>query len=232
MRKVLLVLVILLAGGVVVADRLGVKVAQDEIAKQVAAQYNLPRKPGVTIHGVPFLTQAIGGEYDQIDVSIGDWTQQNITISDLKIELTGLKAPLSEVISGNNSNMAARTATASAIIPYDVIKKRAPKGVKGISPEGKDLKLQGTYAFLGFNTDVTMVVSVKATPDGIAITPQSVQTAASSIPVSVLQQRLTFTVPVRNLPIGSRISKVEVTPNGLRVAATADNVKFNDLPKA
>jgi hypothetical protein len=232
MRKVLLVLVILLAGGVVVADRIGVRVAQDEIAKQVAAQYNLQRKPGVSIHGLPFLTQAIGGEYDQIDVNIGDWTQQNVTVSDLKIEVTGLKAPLNEVISGNTSNMTARTATASAIVPYDVIKKRAPQGVKGISAEGKDLKLQGTYAFLGFNADVTMVVSVKATPQGIAITPQSVQTGVGSIPISVLQQRLTFTMPVRNLPIGSRISKVEVTPDGLRVAATADNVKFNDLPKA
>jgi hypothetical protein len=232
MRKVLLVLVILLAGGVVVADRVGVKVAQDEIAKQVAAQYNLSRKPGVSIHGFPFLTQAIGGEYEQIDVNIGDWTQQDITVSDLKIELTGLKAPLSEVIRGDNSNMTARTATASAIVPYDVIKKRAPKGVNGISAEGKDLKLQGTFAFLGVNADVTTVVSVKATPQGIALTPQSVQTGAGSIPISVLQQRLTFTVPVSNLPIGSRISKIEVTPTGLRVAATADNVKFNDLPKA
>jgi hypothetical protein len=232
MRKVLLVVAILLIGGVIAADRIGVKVAQDEIAKQIAAQYNLPRKPVVTIHGFPFLTQAIGGEYDQIDVSIGDWTQQDITVSDLKIQLSGLKAPLMDVVNGDNSAMAARTATASAIVPYDVIKKRAPQGVKEISPEGKDLRLRGTFAFLGFNTDVTMVVSVKATPQGIAITPESVQTGTGTIPIAILQQRLTFTVPVRNLPIGSRISRIEVTANGLLVAATADNVKFNDLPKA
>ncbi|MCW2886870.1 MAG: hypothetical protein QOE54_7005 [Streptosporangiaceae bacterium] len=232
MRKVLLVLVILLVGGVIAADRIGVRVAQNEIAKQIAAQYNLPRKPTVNIHGFPFLTQAIGGQYDQIDVNIGNWTQQDITVSDLKIQLSGLKAPLMDVLNGDNSRMAARTATASAIVPYDVIKKRAPQGVKEISAQGKDLRLRGTFAFLGFNTDVTMVVAVKATRQGIAITPDSVQTGGAAIPISILQQRLTFTVPVQNLPIGSRISKVEVTPNGLLVAATADNVKFNDLPKA
>jgi hypothetical protein len=186
----------------------------------------------VNIHGFPFLTQAIGGQYDQIDVNIGNWTQQDITVSDLKIQLSGLKAPLMDVLNGDNSRMAARTATASAIVPYDVIKKRAPQGVKEISAQGKDLRLRGTFAFLGFNTDVTMVVAVKATRQGIAITPDSVQTGGAAIPISILQQRLTFTVPVQNLPIGSRISKVEVTPNGLLVAATADNVKFNDLPKA
>jgi hypothetical protein len=232
MRKVLLVVMILLVGGVVAADRIGVRVAQDEIAKQVAAQYNLPRKPTVTIHGIPFLTQAIGGEYDQIDVNIGDWTQQDVTVSDLKIQLSGLKAPLMDVISGDDSTMAARTATASAIVPFDAIKKRAPKGVKEISAEGKNLKLQGTFAFLGVNTDATLVVAVKATSKGIALTPQSVQSGVGSIPMAVLQQRLTFTVPVPNLPIGSRVTKIEVTPNGLLLAATADNIKFNDLPKA
>jgi hypothetical protein len=232
MRKVLVALVILLVGGLLVADRVGVRVAQNEIAKQIAAQYALPRKPTVTIHGFPFLTQAIGGRYDRIDVSIGDWTQQGVTVSDLKIQVTGLNAPLSKVVKGDTTGMTARTATASAIVPYDVIKKQAPQGVKDLSAQGKDLKVRGTYAFLGFNTDVTMLVSVKATREGIAITPDSVQAGAGSVPVPLLQQKLTFTVPVKNLPIGSRISKVEVTPNGLLLAATADNVAFNDLPKA
>jgi LmeA-like phospholipid-binding len=229
MRKVLLVLVILLIGGVIAADRIGVRVAQDEIAKQIAAQQDLPRKPTVTIHGFPFLTQAVGGQYDQIDVNIGDWTQQNVTVRDLKIEISGLKAPLGDIIKRDTSHLAARTATASAIIPYDVLKERAPRGVKDIAAEGKDLKLKGTFTFLGLNTDVTMVVSVKATPQGIAITPDSVQSGVVSIPISLLRQRLTFTVPVKNLPIGSRISKIEVTPNGLRVAATADDVTFREL---
>jgi hypothetical protein len=38
-------------------------------------------------------------------------------------------------------------------------------------------------------------------------------------------------VPVKDLPLGSRISKVEVTPDGLRIAATADDVKLDKVPR-
>jgi hypothetical protein len=73
------------------------------------------------------------------------------------------------------------------------------------------------------------------TESGVIAMPCGVAWTATTRVTSVLKprkQRLTFTVPVQNLPIGSRISKVEVTPNGLLLAATADNVKFNELPKA
>src|SRR5262245_62121400 len=113
MRKVLLVFAILLVVGVVVADRVGVRIAQNEIGKQVAAQYNLQSQPEVTIHGIPFLTQAIQGDYDQIDVKLGNYTEQGVTVGDVTIEMRGVKAPLSEVAGGNADNVTADTATAS-----------------------------------------------------------------------------------------------------------------------
>lgn len=231
MRKVLLVLLILLAGGVVAADRLGVAAAQNEIGKQVAAQYSLQEQPDVTIHGIPFLTQAIGGEYDHIDVSIGDWTQQGVTVKDVKIDMRGVKAPLSEVASGNSANVTARTATASAIVPYDVIKKRAPKEVKSIGPKGGDLAVELTGVVLGIPVSGNAIVSVRPTARGIAVTPVSAgSTGAPQVPPALVR-RLTWVVPVANLPVGSRISKIEPTSAGLRVAATAENVRLNDLER-
>lgn len=233
MRKVLLVLVLLLAGGIVAADRLGVRVAQNEIAKQVAAQYALDQRPEVKIHGIPFLTQAVGGTYDRIDVSIGDWTEQGVTVRDVKVEMQGVNAPLAQVTSGNTSNITARTATASAILPYDVIKKRAPKEVKGIAPKGDGLQVDLTGAVMGFPVNGTAVVKVTPTKKGIAITPVSVgSNGASQIPLALVQRQLTWTVPVTNLPVGSRISGIQPTAEGLRVSATADNVHLNNLRDA
>ncbi|MDL4772879.1 LmeA family phospholipid-binding protein [Actinomadura xylanilytica] len=233
MRKVLLVLVILLAVGLVAADRLGVRVAQNEIGKQVAAQYQLSQRPDVTIHGIPFLTQAVGGDYDKIDVAIGDWTEQGVTVHGVKIEMRGVNAPLSQVTSGNAESVTARTATASAVLPYSVIKERAPKEVKGIAPKGDDLQVELTGAVLGFPVTGTAIVKVKPTAKGISITPVSVGSNGSSqIPLALVQRRLTWTVPVANLPVGSRITAIQPTPEGLRVAATADNVRLNDLPNA
>jgi hypothetical protein len=229
MRKVLLVFLILVIGGVVAADRFGVGVAEREIGKRVAAQYNLTRQPEVKIHGFPFLTQVVGGKYDRIDVGLGDWTEQGVTVNDVNIEMHGVKAALNDMINGRN-NVTAQTATASAIVPYQLLKDRAPKGVEGIAPKGSDLELRGTYAFLGVSAKVNVVVSVKATSRGIAVTPQSVSGAGIQVPLALVQNQLTYTVPVKDLPIGSRISDIQVTPGGLRVAATARDVSLNEVP--
>lgn len=233
MRKVLLVLLILAAVVLVAADRLGVRVAEDKIGEQVAAQYNLQQQPDVTIHGIPFLTQAIGGEYKHIEVSIGDWTEQGVTVTGVKVDMRGVDAPLSEVRKGSAANITARTATASAIVPYDVIQKEAPKEVKRIGPKGDDLSVDLTGTFLGVRFDGTAVVQVKPTAKGIAVTPVSVGSdGASQIPLALVKRQLTWVVPVADLPVGSRISKIEPTPDGLRVAATAENVRLNDLQQA
>lgn len=232
MRKVLLVLLVLVVVGVVAADRLGVRVAQNEIGKQVAAQYNLPEQPDVTIHGIPFLTQAVGGSYDKIDVAIGDWTEQGVTVQDVKIEMRGVDAPLSEVAAGNADGVTARTATASAVVPYDLIKERAPKEVKGIAPKGDDLQVELTGAVMGFPMAGTAVVEVEPTRKGIAITPVSVgSNGGPQVPLALVKRQLTWTVPVTNLPVGSRITDIQPTPGGLRVAATANDVRLNDLRK-
>jgi hypothetical protein len=232
MRKVLLALLFVLIIGVVVADRVGVMVTQNQIAKQVAAESDLPQQPDVKIHGIPFLTQALGGEYKKIDVGIGPMTQQGVTLNDVQVELAGVKAPLTEVINGNTSNVVASTATASAVVPYDAVRRRAPSAVKSISANGSDLQVRGNLALFGLSRDVTIVAAVKATSRGISVIPRSVRSGGGpTVPVALLQDRFTFTVPVKDLPLGSRITGVDVTPDGLRIAATADNVKLNDVPR-
>ncbi|GAA4242546.1 hypothetical protein GCM10022254_75990 [Actinomadura meridiana] len=230
MRKVLLVLLVLVAVGLVAADRLGVRIAQDKIGEQVAAQYNLQQQPGVTIHGIPFLTQAIGGDYDHIEVTIDSWTQQGVTVTGVKVDMRGVSAPLSEVTKGSAANVTARTATASAVIPYDVIQKEAPREVKRIGPKGDDLSVDLKGTFLGRPMTSTAIVKVKPTSRGITVTPVSVGSdGGPQIPVAMVRQQLTWTVPIADLPVGSRISEIQPTPEGLRVAATAENVRLNDL---
>ncbi|GAA2427134.1 DUF2993 domain-containing protein [Actinomadura vinacea] len=227
MRKVLVVLLVLVIGGVVAADRLGVRFAQDEIGRQVATQYNLRQQPEVKIHGFPFLTQAVGGEYDQIDVTIADWTQAGVTLRDVKVEMRGIGAPLGDVMSGNVNNVTVRTATASVVVPYEVLQQRAPKEVRKIGPKGDDLQVDLSGQVLGFPVSGNAVVSVKATGKGIAITPVSAN--SGQIPLSALRSRLTWTVPLTNLPVGSKINEIRPTPEGLRVSATANDLRMSNL---
>lgn len=234
MRKVLVVIAILLIGGVIVADRLGVRMAEDEIAKQVSAQYQLETEPDVTIHGVPFLTQALGGEYGQIDVALGAMTQRGVTVQDTRLELAGVRAPLSDVINGDTSNITARTATVSAVVPYAVLQKYAPQGVTRLSPRGSDLQARVAGSVFGLRMSGSIVASLKATSKGITVTPESISNSSGpQVPLSVLRQRFAFTVPVQNLlPMGARVSELEVTPAGLRIGASVDDVELENLSKS
>ncbi|WP_026404425.1 DUF2993 domain-containing protein [Actinomadura rifamycini] len=230
MRKALVVLLVLVVGGLIAADRIGVRVAQGEIARQVAAQEGLARQPDVSIHGFPFLTQAVGGEYDHIEVLIGDYTEQDVTLSGVRVDMRGVRAPLSEIANGNTANVTARTATASAVVPYSVIEERAPKEVEGLAPKGDDLEVDLAGAVMGVRLSGKAVVSLEATDQGIAVTPVSVAPdGGPQIPLALVKRQLTWSVPVTDLPVGSRISRIEPTADGLRVSATARNVQLSDL---
>ncbi|REE96595.1 LmeA family phospholipid-binding protein [Thermomonospora umbrina] len=229
MRKVLIVVAILLVGGLIAADRIGVRIVEDRIGREVAAQYDLREDPDVTIHGFPFLTQAIGGEYDRIDLRIGEYAQADVTVRDVRVEMHGVRAPLGEVTGGDSRNVTVRTATASAVVPYDLIRRYAPKEITRIAPQGPDLRVDLSGSLAGVPLSGTAVVSVRATAEGIRITPRSIGNGAVQLPVNVLRERLAWTVPVRDLPVGSRIGDVQVTEGGLRVSASARNLRLNDL---
>jgi DUF2993 family protein len=232
MRKALLVLLILVVGGLIAADRIGVRIVEDQIAEQVAAEYELNRRPEVTIHGVPFLTQAVRGRYDRIDVAMSEYTQKDVTLRDVKIDMRGVRAPLSEVANGNTSNVTARTATASAILPFQLLQKYAPKEIRRISARGKDVQVDLTGALLGVPLSGTAIVAVQVGDQGVQVVPQSIGTGGLQVPLDAVRDQLTWTVPVQDLPVGSRISKVEVTSAGVRVTAAAENVHLDKLPQS
>ncbi len=230
MRKFLIVLLVLAVAGLIGADRFGKARAESEVARQVAAQYRLQEQPSVKIGGFPFLTQAINGRYERIDVVIGDYTQQGVTVQDVRIRLDNLKAPLSDLLNGDQSNVRAETATASAVIPYGVLQKAvAEKGVQKVSRKGEDVLLEGTFTFLGVSAPVGVTVSVEPTVKGIVITPQTAQASGIQVPLDLVKRDLTYTVPVTGLPMGSRITSVAPEDAGLRITGTAENIDLSGV---
>ncbi|WP_106402357.1 LmeA family phospholipid-binding protein [Actinocorallia populi] len=228
MRKFLIVLLVLVVAGLIGADRFGEARAENEVARQVAAQYRLPEQPSVEIGGFPFLTQAISGNYGQIDVSIGDYTQQGVTVQDVNIRLNDLKAPLGDLLNGDQTNVRAERATASAVIPYAVVQKAtADKGVQKVSRSGDNVLLEGTVSFHGLSAQVGVNVSIKTTERGVTLTPESVQASGIQVPLDLVKQNFTSTVPVTGLPMGSRITSVEPVDTGLRITGTARNVDLS-----
>jgi hypothetical protein len=231
MRKAFVTCLILLVvfGGIAIAgDIIGRRVAQNEIAKNVAAQYQLDHTPEVSIKGFPFLTQALDGRYDEIDINVGELNEQGVRLTDTMVALKGVTAPMSDAMNGDSSKMVADTATSTATIGYDDVNKAAPNGMK-VSAQGPALQVRGPYSVLGVTRTVTATVTVQPSGRTIRVVPQTVKAAGMSVPIGLVRQAFTFTMPVKSLPLGTRISDVQVKPEGLRVSTTAQNVKLSSL---
>jgi hypothetical protein len=228
MRKGLVIFLVFLIGLVIAADRIGLWVAQDQIAKNVATQYGLDHKPSVTIKGFPFLTQALRGKYGEIDVNVGDVTQLGVHLTDTVVTLKGVKAPLSDAAHGDASKMVADTATSVATVSYADVDKEAPRGLK-VSAKGKDLQVRGPVTVLGLSRTVTATVTVKPSGRNVRVVPQTVNAGGATLPVALVQQAFSFTMPVKGLPLNTRITDVQVGADGLRVTTVGEHVNLESL---
>jgi hypothetical protein len=228
MRKALVIILVVLIGVIIAADRIGLMVAQDEIAKNVAAQYGLDHRPKVSIKGFPFLTQALRGRYGEIDVNVGDVTQSGVHLTDTQVTLKGVKASISDAVNGDASKMMADSATSVATVGYADVDKEAPRGMK-VSAKGKDLKVRGPVSVLGITRTVTATVTVKPAGRTVRVVPETVDAGGTTVPVSLVQSAFTFTMAVRGLPLGTSITDVQVMEDGLRVTTTAENISLARL---
>jgi hypothetical protein len=228
MRKGLVIFLILVIGLIIAADRVGLWVAQDQIAKNVASQYDLDHKPEVKIKGFPFLNQALNGRYGEIDVNVGDVTQLGVHLTDTVVTLKGVNAPLSDAMHGDASKMVADTATSVATVSYADVDKQAPRGLK-VSAKGKELQVRGPVTVLGLSRTVTATVTVRPSGRSVRVLPQTVDAGGTTIPVALVQQAFSFTMPVKGLPLNTRISDVQVGQDGLRVTTTGEHVNLESL---
>lgn len=104
-RKIITVLVILV--GLLVAADFGLAAfAEHTVSKKAREKLGLTTDPSVTVHGFPFITQALFGEYDHISVEASGVDVQD-TLHDVGIraDLNDVKAPLSDLLSGDMSNL-------------------------------------------------------------------------------------------------------------------------------
>jgi LmeA-like phospholipid-binding len=226
MRRLLIVLVVL-AALLVAADRVGVVVAQDRLASQIQQQLDLDRKPDVTIRGIPFLTQAIGGTYKDIRVQLPDVDAGDVRNVAVDARLQGAHVPLSEAIGGNLDQIPVDQISGTLLVPYDELAKAS--GISGltITRAGDSLRLSGSVQVLGRSIQAEAVGRIEVDDGRIAINAEQAKVAGIPVPQAVLDQAaqmLSFRVQPRDLPLNLRITAVRPADNGLLVDAVSDDV--------
>lgn len=223
MRK-LIVFLILVGALLVILDRVAVTGVQSEIAKQVAARYDLEREPTVTIEGIPFLTQAVAGRYDEIKVDMGALTSKGVSLSDVDATLYGVTAPLADLVqNAAKTEIMAERVVGTVVIPRKVIEERAPRGVK-VDGDGDTLRVSGELTVRGVKVPVEANMKVQTVDGGVKLVPERV-IVAGGIPVPANAARaLTYTIPVDNLPLNLNVTAVKSVPDGLQVTGEAKDV--------
>ena len=225
MRK-LLIGVAVLAVLLVAADRISVAVAENQISDRLTSAYGLPDKPGVSITGFPFLTQVAAGDYQQIDVSASQVSADGATLHDLKVRLSGVHATVGQVLSNGSSMVTADHAAGSAMVGFGTVNRRLPGGLR-LHPEGKNLSVSGRLDYHGAHIPVSATVAVGVSDSGIKVSPVQVDVPGlPGLPVSAYSSQLRIVVPLSTLPLHLHLTSVHVTPDGLRIAASARHVQF------
>ena len=217
--KALFVVVLVLLGLAVVADRVAVSVAENQVATRLEEKGNLHGAPSVHIGGFPFLTQAVEGSYDDVDISLtaDELGQPAGTSAD--IHLRGVQVPLSSVLSESVSNVPVDRIDGTATLSYSLLAERIGPGTT-LRREGDQLRITRTVDLLGQQVQLTAAGQVTLQGNQLVVDVQHASAAGVSLPSAVVTSAsrtldLRYTVP--RLPFGLRLTDVTPEDDGVRV---------------
>ncbi|WP_255954443.1 LmeA family phospholipid-binding protein [Streptomyces odontomachi] len=246
--RITLIVVVVLAGIFVAADRIAVSFAQDKAADELRSSENLPEKPDVSINGFPFLTQIAGGELDDVRVGIDDYTASTegaggdgaAAKGSTTIHITDLNAQMKGVTFSNSfSTATADSATGSARISYAELLKAAQVQSVEVAPgvtakvtrlsDGGNGKIKVTVAgtVLGkqLKEPITVLSTLRVEGDVVkAHADAAPKIGGVPTPESKVRQITDFQQTITGLPAGIHIDQVSAAPDGVHVTVAGSHV--------
>lgn len=223
MKKLVGVLVLL--GLLLVLDRAAAAVAATAIAAQVQSSTRVTSEPDVTVGGFPFLTQALAGSYDRVEVDAAGVPAGDLTVTRLEATLTGVRVPLSDAVSGSVERVPVDRVQARALVSYDELSRRSGDRRLTVSPgTGDRVRVTGSVQALGGTVAATAVARVEVADGALVVIGESYEVDGAPADAAVtraLRGLLDLRIPVTGLPYGLQVSRAEVGPQGVTVVATA-----------
>jgi hypothetical protein len=211
------IVVIVVLGLLVGADRIANAVAENQMASQIQTS-GFPTKPNVTIQGFPFLTQLAARDFNQVDINASNVTEGPLVISSLHATLHGMH------INGGFKSATIDTIDGSALITFGALANAGgiPGGITlgpGNSPD--EIKANIDLAVIS-DTVVAKLTRVSATKFNVAVVD------AGGVPSSVLGNLANFDVSVPQLPAGVAIQNVTVTAQGVVITITGHHTTLSE----
>ncbi len=230
MRRLLLVLAVLV-GLAVAADRVALAAAKRELATEIQNEEHLDQRPSVQLYGFPFLTQALSGRYDGGEVRLHDVRTPRVRVKSLVVVLHGVQVPLRDLVSGAVRAVPVNDVSGTAQITYaDLAAAINIPGLQ-IRPKGDKVELQVPVQLAG--QTVPLIASARVGVNGAALHITSVEMLGVKVQDSIVNvafAQLKDAVPLDNLPYGLKLSAVRVADIVLEVQLTGHDTVLRPPP--
>jgi hypothetical protein len=221
--KALLVVVLVLLGLAVVADRVAVGIAEDRVGQELASKGGLAGTPTVDIAGFPFLTQAVAGRYDDVRISLtaDELGQPEGTRAD--VALHGVHVPLSSVLSGSVDQVPVDRIDGTATLSYALLSAQLG-GNATIRHEGDGLRITKTVELLGQTFPLTATGTVALDGGELVVDVARASGAGVDVPeflVTRVSDLLDLRYALPELPFGLQLTGVQPAEDGVDVQIAA-----------
>lgn len=209
----LVVILAVLFGIFAVGDQVARSYAQKTIANKIASS-GFPVRPSVSIKGWPFLTQVLGHDIRQVDLSAQNVRESTLDIA--SIQATALGVHLN---SGYNS-ATIDTINGTGLITFSSLASAA--GASGVTLAADPSA--GPNAAKISAGPLSGVATVKqAGPSSISVKADSI----GGIPASALGSLGDYTINVPHLPMGVTVNGVSVESQGVSIQIAAHNTTLS-----
>jgi len=231
-----IVLLLILVGLLVVADRVGASVAEDrigdEVAKEMAARKVSSSVPEVSVGGFPFLTQVLRGEYESISILLRDVSGEGIRLPRLDVEARDVTAPLDTITSGQGDIVAA-TVQGTATIGYPTVAKLMEQPELRLAERNGRLVASLPAELLGQRFTLAGEAELSVVKGKIQL--RFADLTAEGLPdvagvqnlIAGYARQLSIDIALPALPYALELQDVKALPEGLRVTAMARDVPLN-----
>jgi hypothetical protein len=189
----------------VVADRVAVSYAERQVAVAIRNGEALSTSPDVSIHGFPFLTQFVRGRYRRVDISVQGLTKGGLTVDRVDAHLHGVRVGFWDVVHQRVHTVTINRIDGSVLVNYPELAAAVRHGV--------------TYGYARPG-----VVRVGTGPAGPAVDARVSLRGGAIVIAPVAGVLGGAHLPLPRLPFQMQLESVSVTPQGVRVAATARSV--------
>ncbi len=220
----LLVLAVLL----VAADRGGAWLAGRAASDAVAQHAPFRERPSVTVHGVPFLTQAVGGTYHDVEVRGGGLVLGSVSGASLDAHLRGVHLPLGSLVHRSVTRLPCDAVDGTVTLPYAELARLS--GVPGLvlTGSGDDLGATAALTVPVLGTLRVSGAAALAVVDGaLRLRVTRLQVLGVSVPsglLATLQDQLNVPIPLPQLPYGLHVDGVRPAANGVQVHGSGSKV--------